>query len=189
MSKKIFALLAAILLLPMAISAAEAAPHRKAHGAKTHSSSHKVIKRAYHGSRRAHSRRAHSHRASSRRHASRGRSYRSSYRSADRATRPGAEVAGYGYSTRYAAGGRPRQWCGWWMRTQRGGGPHLNVAWNWRNYGSPASPQVGAVVVWRHHVGQIVGRAADGRWLVQSGNDGGAVRTRPRSVAGAVIRM
>ncbi|MGW8206810.1 MAG: hypothetical protein ACWGMY_07605 [Hyphomicrobiaceae bacterium] len=75
------------------------------------------------------------------------------------------------------------------MRTQRGGGPKFNVAWNWRNYGSPAAPQVGAVVVWRHHVGQIVGRASDGRWLVQSGNDGGRVRTRPRSIAGALIRM
>ncbi|MCB1520721.1 MAG: hypothetical protein KDJ37_09110 [Hyphomicrobiaceae bacterium] len=75
------------------------------------------------------------------------------------------------------------------MRTQRGGGSHLNVAWNWRNYGSAASPQVGAVVVWRHHVGQIVGQAANGRWLVQSGNDGGRVRTRARSIAGAVIRM
>lgn len=196
MSKKIFALLAAILLLPMMISAADAAPHRKAHGAKTYSSTHKVIKRAYHGNRRAYSRRAtsgrkHAHRASSRRHASRGRSYRSSYRSADRATRPGPEVHGVSYSSgsRHAAGGRPSKWCGWWMRTQRGGGAHLNVAWNWRNYGSPASPQVGAVVVWRHHVGQIVGQAANGRWLVQSGNDGNAVRTRARSISGAVIRM
>jgi hypothetical protein len=75
------------------------------------------------------------------------------------------------------------------MRTQRGGGPAFNVAWNWRTYGRPASPQVGAVVVWRHHVGQIVGQASDGRWLIQSGNDGGRVRTRPRSIAGTVIRI
>ena len=86
-------------------------------------------------------------------------------------------------------GPRPRAWCGWWMRTQRGGGPHLNVAWNWRNYGSATSPQVGAVVVWRHHVGEIVGRASNGQWIVRSGNDGGAVRTRARSVAGAVFRI
>jgi hypothetical protein len=86
-------------------------------------------------------------------------------------------------------GARPRQWCGWWMRTQRGGGPQFNVAWNWRFYGSSTKPQVGAVVVWRHHVGEIVGRAASGMWLVRSGNDGGAVRTRPRSVAGAVFRI
>jgi ribosomal protein L35AE/L33A len=75
------------------------------------------------------------------------------------------------------------------MRTRRGGGPEMNLAWNWRNYGSPASAQVGAIVVWRHHVGEIVGQAANGQWLVHSGNDGGAVRTRARSIAGAVIRM
>jgi hypothetical protein len=87
------------------------------------------------------------------------------------------------------AGPRPRAWCGWWMRTQRGGGPHLNLAWNWSKWGSASGPQVGAVVVWRHHVGEIVGRAANGQWLVRSGNDGGAVRTRARSVAGAVFRV
>jgi hypothetical protein len=89
----------------------------------------------------------------------------------------------------YAAGPRPGKWCGWWMRTQRGGGPEFNVAWNWRNYGSPAVPQVGAVVIWRHHVGEIVGQAADGRWIVRSGNDGGRVRERARSVAGALFRI
>ena len=87
------------------------------------------------------------------------------------------------------AGPRPRAWCGWWMRTQRGGGAHLNVAWNWSKWGRASGPQVGAVVVWRHHVGEIVGRAANGQWLVRSGNDGGAVRTRARSVAGAVFRV
>ena len=86
-------------------------------------------------------------------------------------------------------GPRPGRWCGWWMRTQRGGGPHLNVAWNWSRWGRAASPQVGAVVVWRHHVGEIVGRASNGQWIVRSGNDGGAVRTRARSVAGAVFRV
>jgi hypothetical protein len=86
-------------------------------------------------------------------------------------------------------GGRPRQWCGWWMRTQRGGGPEMNLAWNWSKWGSPSGPQVGAVVVWRHHVGEITGRTADGRWIVRSGNDGGRVRERARSVAGAVFRV
>jgi hypothetical protein len=89
----------------------------------------------------------------------------------------------------HSAGARPRAWCGWWMRTQRGGGAHLNVAWNWSKWGRSSGPQVGAVVVWRHHVGEIVGRAANGQWLVRSGNDGGAVRTRARSVAGAVFRV
>jgi hypothetical protein len=85
--------------------------------------------------------------------------------------------------------GRPRKWCGWWMRQQRGGGPELNVAWNWRHWGSPSEPQIGAVVVWRHHVGEITGQAANGQWIVRSGNDGGRVRERPRSVAGAVFRI
>jgi len=87
------------------------------------------------------------------------------------------------------AGPRPRKWCGWWMRTQRGGGPEYNVAWNWRNYGRPAAPQVGAVVVWRHHVGEIVGQAANGQWIIRSGNDGGAVRSRARSIKGALVRI
>ena len=95
--------------------------------------------------------------------------------------------------SRYSGGGdvgpRPRKWCGWWMRTQYGGGPEFNVAWNWRKYGRPVQPQVGAIVVWRHHVGIITGRAANGRWIVKSGNDGGRVRERPRSVRGAIFRM
>lgn len=111
---------------------------------------------------------------------------RAQYRSEERMS---LGYSSYSSGARYGAGPRPSRWCGWWMRTQRGGGPEFNVAWNWRNYGSPASPQVGAVVVWRHHVGQIVGQASDGRWLIQSGNDGNAVRTRPRSISGAVIRM
>ncbi len=90
---------------------------------------------------------------------------------------------------RSGVGARPGKWCGWWMRTQKGGGPEYNVAWNWRKYGSPSGPQVGAVVVWRHHVGMIVGRASNGQWIVKSGNDGGAVRTRARSVAGAIFRI
>lgn len=98
---------------------------------------------------------------------------------------------GYGMSSTYngGVGRRPGKWCGWWMRTQKGGGPEYNVAWNWRKYGSPTSPQIGAVVVWRHHVGIITGRAANGQWIVKSGNDGGRVRERARSVAGAVFRI
>jgi hypothetical protein len=88
-----------------------------------------------------------------------------------------------------AVGGRPAKWCGWWMRTQKGGGPEYNRAWSWSRWGRAAGPQVGAVVVWRHHVGVITGRAANGQWIVKSGNDGGRVRERPRSVAGAVFRI
>jgi hypothetical protein len=90
----------------------------------------------------------------------------------------------------YAAGPRPSRWCGWWMRTQLGGGPEYNLARNWTHWGRPANgPRVGAVVVWTHHVGMITGRTADGHWIVKSGNDGGRVRERPRSVAGAVFRI
>jgi hypothetical protein len=74
------------------------------------------------------------------------------------------------------------------MRSQKGGGPELNLARNWAQWGRPSGPQVGAVVVWSHHVGIITGRAANGQWIVKSGNDGGRVRERPRSVAGAVFR-
>lgn len=100
----------------------------------------------------------------------------------------------YGSRTFASAGGsgvgpRPRAWCGWWMRTQLGGGPEYNLAANWRNYGRPSPPQVGAVVVWPHHVGIITGQASNGKWIVKSGNDGGRVRERAQSIAGAVFRM
>jgi hypothetical protein len=86
-------------------------------------------------------------------------------------------------------GGKPARWCGWWMRTQKGGGPEYNLAKNWRHWGRPSGPRVGAVVVWPHHVGMITGRTASGQWIVRSGNDDGRVRERPRSVSGAVFRV
>jgi hypothetical protein len=89
-------------------------------------------------------------------------------------------------SSHYA--GRPHAWCGWFMRGQVGSdpGPSFNLARAWARYGSNASgPSVGAIVVWPHHVGKIVGYQ-NGQWIVQSGNDGHRVRTRPRSVAGAI---
>lgn len=88
------------------------------------------------------------------------------------------------------ADARPRAWCGWWMG-QHLGNPDRALwrARNWARVGSPADgPGVGVVVVWRHHVGIITGRANDGEWLVTSGNDGGRVRERPRSLA-TVIAM
>jgi hypothetical protein len=84
--------------------------------------------------------------------------------------------------------GRPGAWCGWYMRSQVGGdpGPNYNLARSWAHYGADAGgPTVGAIVVWRHHVGKIVAHE-NGQWIVQSGNDGHAVRTRPRSLAGAI---
>jgi hypothetical protein len=116
------------------------------------------------------------------------RSTRASKQSSDDDSRSGSSSSSSsGRSS--GLGPRPNQWCGWWMRTQRGGGPEYNLAWNWTKYGSPGSPQVGAVVVWRHHVGEITGRAANGQWIVKSGNDGGRVRERARSISGAVIRV
>jgi hypothetical protein len=92
------------------------------------------------------------------------------------------------YAGRFHHAGRPRAWCGWFMRSQVGSdpGPSYNLARSWAHYGSNAGgPHVGAIVVWRHHVGKIVGHE-NGQWIVQSGNDGHAVRTRPRSLAGAI---
>ena len=86
-------------------------------------------------------------------------------------------------------GRKPARWCGWWMRTQKGGGPEMNLARNWARWGSPSGPRVGAVVVWPHHVGLITGQTARSEWIVRSGNDGGRVRERPPSVAGAVFRI
>jgi hypothetical protein len=92
-------------------------------------------------------------------------------------------------AARQAVGPRPARWCGWYMRTQFGGGPEYNLARNWAKRGRPLNgPRVGAVVVWPHHVGLITGKTKDGQWIVRSGNDGGRVRERPRSVAGAVFR-
>jgi hypothetical protein len=128
---------------------------------------------------------------SNRRYAHRGYSHRNAYRQG--AQRQYAQRRHYGRRT-YASsgrsvGGRPGAWCGWWMRTQLGGGPEYNLAANWRRYGRSSGPQVGAVVVWPHHVGIITGRASNGRWIVKSGNDGNRVRERARSVSGAVFRV
>lgn len=87
-----------------------------------------------------------------------------------------------------AGGGRPREWCGWELRHELGVADRsYNLARNWAHYGSPAGgPASGVIVVWSHHVGRIEGECSDGEWLVHSGNDGGAVRTRCRSVRGAI---
>jgi len=90
----------------------------------------------------------------------------------------------------YGAGPRPGRWCGWYMRTRHGGGAEYNLARNWRKRGTPVSgPQVGAIVVWNSHVGEITGQAGNGKWIVLSGNDGGQVRERARSVSGASFRV
>src|SRR5687767_11297002 len=68
------------------------------------------------------------------------------------AHRRGASRSYGATSARRGVGPRPSRWCGWWMRTQKGGGSELNLARNWKNWGRPTGPRVGAVVVWNHHV-------------------------------------
>jgi hypothetical protein len=84
-------------------------------------------------------------------------------------------------------GGRPSAWCGWEMRQLVSGdpGPAFNLARNWAHWGQAGPAGVGAVVVWSHHVGKIVGLEG-GEWVIESGNDGHRVRTRPLSIAGAI---
>jgi hypothetical protein len=83
--------------------------------------------------------------------------------------------------------GRPGAWCGWWLGRQLGmDDRRLWLARNWAQVGrNIGGPQIGAVVVWRHHVGIITGRVGN-QWIVKSGNDGDRVRERPRSIAGAI---
>ena len=82
---------------------------------------------------------------------------------------------------------RPAAWCGWQMRRLVGSDPGIayNLARNWAHWGRPGPAGIGAVVVWNHHVGKIVGQQ-NGEWVIESGNDGHALRTRPRSIAGAI---
>ena len=88
---------------------------------------------------------------------------------------------------RGGVGGRPAAWCGWEMRQLVGSdpGPSYNLARNWAHWGHSGPVGVGAVVVWPHHVGKIVGEE-NGEWVIESGNDGHRLRTRPRSIAGAI---
>lgn len=80
-------------------------------------------------------------------------------------------------------------WCGIWMESHTGihGPGNLARAIEWRNVGQPASgPAPGVIGVMAHHVFQVVQVLEHGMVLAISGNDGGAVRTRPRSTAGVV---
>jgi len=88
---------------------------------------------------------------------------------------------------RSAGDPRPQAWCGWQMRQWLGvADRRFNLARAWARFGQPAGgPEVGVVVVWRHHVGLITGRGGAG-WIVKSGNDGHAVRERVRSLRGAI---
>ncbi len=80
-------------------------------------------------------------------------------------------------------------WCGCLLRHELGVlDTAFNVARNWLNWGLNAGgPKVGAIVVFPHHVGRIVGGPNNrGQWLVHSGNDGNRIRDRYRSLAEAI---
>jgi hypothetical protein len=104
-----------------------------------------------------------------------------------RSARVYPQRSAYGGQIRTHIGGRPAAWCGWEMRQLVSGdpGPAFNLARNWAHWGQAGPAGVGAVVVWSHHVGKIVGQEG-GEWIIESGNDGNRVRTRPRSIAGAI---
>jgi hypothetical protein len=92
-------------------------------------------------------------------------------------------------SSHHAADGRPSAWCGWEMRQLVGGnaGPEYNLARNWAHWGRPASgPAPGVIGVMPHHVFKVVQVLGRGTVLAISGNDGHAVRVRPRSTAGVI---
>lgn len=81
--------------------------------------------------------------------------------------------------------GRPGAWCGWFLARHFGlSDRRLWLAREWARF-PRTSPHVGAVAVWPHHVGVIVG-GTNGHWIILSGNDGHRVRTRERSVAHAI---
>ena len=88
-----------------------------------------------------------------------------------------------------AARARGMPWCGAEMADELGihgqQGRELWLARNWAHVGTPTSAHIGAVVVWPHHVGRIVGQES-GQWIVRSGNEGGRVRSQTRSLAGAI---
>jgi hypothetical protein len=87
----------------------------------------------------------------------------------------------------FAASSRPAAWCGWWLGQYLGmSDRRLWLSRNWASVGhNVGGPDVGVVVVWRHHVGIITGRSGN-EWIVKSGNDAGQVRERARSVRAAI---
>jgi hypothetical protein len=118
--------------------------------------------------------------------ASRGRGHsKSGARAYAMASSSETETESGGYGGGY--GPRPAAWCGWEMRhlVSADPGPSYNLAANWAHWGRSGPAGVGAVVVWPHHVGKIVGREG-GQWVVESGNDGHQMRTRARSIDGAI---
>ena len=80
-------------------------------------------------------------------------------------------------------------WCGIWMESHTGihGPGNLAMAREWAHVGPSASgPAPGSIGVLPHHVFQVVQVLSHGTVLAISGNDGNAVRTRPRSTASVI---
>lgn len=113
---------------------------------------------------------------------------RKSYTAKRKASRAHLKASGSYSVAQVTKDGRPRKWCGWYMRQKLGVHDRsFNVARKWATYGSHVpGPMVGAIVVWPHHVGMIVGEGPRGTWVVESGNDSNRVRIRARSVRGAI---
>jgi hypothetical protein len=98
-------------------------------------------------------------------------------------------IAHQNNSSHRVADGRPSAWCGWEMRQLVGGnpGPEYNLARNWAHWGQPANgPAPGVIGVMPHHVFKVIQVLGRGTVLAISGNDGHAVRVRPRSTAGVI---
>ena len=90
------------------------------------------------------------------------------------------------HASRFVPAGCPRAWCGCWLARHLGlSDKRLWLAIEWARRFPRTSAHVGAVAVWPHHVGQIVG-GRPGHWIVLSGNDGHRVRRRERSTRGVV---
>jgi hypothetical protein len=113
--------------------------------------------------------------------------FRRNYASQNYSDQVYPQRSAYGGQIGAHVGGRPAAWCGWEMRQLVSGdpGPAFNLARNWAHWGQAGPAGIGAVVVWSHHVGKIVGQE-DGKWIIESGNDGHQVRTRPLSIGGAI---
>jgi len=93
----------------------------------------------------------------------------------------------HGAGSGLSSSGRPSAWCGFQMRIWLGvKDVAYNLAANWAHWGHAATAGIGAVVVYPHHVAQIVGPCHDGGCVMRSGNDGHAVRMRWRKLAGNI---
>jgi hypothetical protein len=87
---------------------------------------------------------------------------------------------------------RPRDcygiaWCGCYMRHLKGVADRAyNLASNWAHWGQPSYAHPGAVVVWRGHVGEIVGECSGTLCPVLSGNFNNRVAVATLSIANVI---